>query len=209
MGPDIFFFFHTHLLSSLWTSRGHRCRPFPPPRPRFLPSIFIAHRVQHTHCSSTFHRVLLTHALALSASQFVHKKKSPQICTSMHSWGFELTKLTLPGSRITSYATGTTVILGSSSQESCRGKHGVPFYLECFVCYVRSCCTVRASPSRRTSDTFPTPLQPGLVYYWWPIVLSVTFFGRALFRGRPNKVAARLRSFLRVFFLFALSLVEG
>ena len=41
-----------------------------PPPPRFLPSIFIAHRVQQSHCSSIFHRVLLTHALALSASQF-------------------------------------------------------------------------------------------------------------------------------------------
>ena len=41
-----------------------------------------------------FHRVLLTHALALSASQFVHKKKSPRIYTSMHAGGFELTKLT-------------------------------------------------------------------------------------------------------------------
>ena len=37
--------------------------------------------------------MLLTHALALSASQFVHKKKSPRIYTSMHSGGFELTKL--------------------------------------------------------------------------------------------------------------------
>ena len=37
---------------------------------------------------------LLTHALALSASQFVHKKKSQRICTSMHSAGLELTKLT-------------------------------------------------------------------------------------------------------------------
>ena len=55
---------------------------------------FIAHRVQQSHCSSIFHRVLLTHALALSASQFVHKKKSPRIYTSMHSGGFELTKLT-------------------------------------------------------------------------------------------------------------------
>ena len=27
----IFFFFFTHLLSSFWTSRGHRCRPFSPP----------------------------------------------------------------------------------------------------------------------------------------------------------------------------------
>ena len=47
-----------------------------PSPPRFLPSIFIAHRVQQSHCSSIFHRVLLTHALALTASQFVHKKKS-------------------------------------------------------------------------------------------------------------------------------------
>ena len=47
--------------------------------PRFLPSIFIAHRVQQSHCSSIVHRVLLTHALAFSASQIVHKKKSPRI----------------------------------------------------------------------------------------------------------------------------------
>ena len=66
-----------------------------PSPPRFLPSICIAHRVQQSHCSSIFHRVLLTHALALSASQFVHKKKSARIYTSMHSAGLELTKLTL------------------------------------------------------------------------------------------------------------------
>ena len=86
--------FFTLLPSSFWTSRGHRYRPFPP---RFLPSIFIAHRVQQFHCPSIFHRVLLTHALALSASQFVHKKKSLRIYTSMHSGGFELTKLTYTG----------------------------------------------------------------------------------------------------------------
>ena len=43
--------------------------------PSLLPpgsSIFIAHTVQQSHCSSIFHRVLLTHAIALSASQFVH-----------------------------------------------------------------------------------------------------------------------------------------
>ena len=41
--------------------------------PRFLPSIFIAHKVRQSHCLSTFHRVLLlAHALlALSASQFL------------------------------------------------------------------------------------------------------------------------------------------
>ena len=38
--------------------------------------------------------MLLTHALACSASQFVHNKKSPLIYTSMHSGGFDLTKLT-------------------------------------------------------------------------------------------------------------------
>ena len=65
-----------------------------PSPPRFLPSIYIAHRVQQSHCSSIVHRVLLTHTLALSASQFVHKKKSQRIYTSMHSAGLELTKLT-------------------------------------------------------------------------------------------------------------------
>ena len=65
-----------------------------PPPPRFLPSIFIAHRVQQSHCSSIFHRVLLTHALVLSASQFVHKKKSQRIYMTMDSAGLELTKLT-------------------------------------------------------------------------------------------------------------------
>ena len=65
-----------------------------PSPPRFLPSIFIAHRGQQSHCSSVFHRVLQTHALALSTSQFVHKKKSPRIHTSMHSRGLDLTKLT-------------------------------------------------------------------------------------------------------------------
>ena len=87
-----FFFFHTHLRSSFWTSRGHRCRPFFPPSSclQFLSRI----EFSNPHCSSIFHRVLLTHALALSASQFVRKKKSPQIYTSMHSGGFKLTKLT-------------------------------------------------------------------------------------------------------------------
>ena len=65
-----------------------------PSPPRFLLSIFIAHRVHQSHCSSIFYRVLLTHALALSASQFVHKKKSQRISTSMQSAGLELTKLT-------------------------------------------------------------------------------------------------------------------
>ena len=41
-------------------------------------------------CSSS----VAHHAIALSASKFVHKKKSQRIYTSMHSGGFKLTKLT-------------------------------------------------------------------------------------------------------------------
>ena len=85
------YIFLTLLLSSFWTSRGHICRPF---SSGFLPLTFIAHRVQQSHCSSIFHRVLLIHAVALSASQIVHKKKSRRIYTSMHFSGLEPTKLT-------------------------------------------------------------------------------------------------------------------
>ena len=90
-----FFFFFLHpsafqVLDKPWSQVSSL---FPP---RFLPSICIAHRVQQSHCSSIFHRVLLTHAPALSASQFVHKKKSSRIYTSirMHSGGLELAKQT-------------------------------------------------------------------------------------------------------------------
>ena len=90
--PKFFFFFFAHFY---FPSSGQAVvTGIVPSPPRFLPSIIIAHRVQQYHCSSIFHRVLLTHALALSASQFVRKKKSPRIYTSMHSGGFELTKLT-------------------------------------------------------------------------------------------------------------------
>ena len=65
-----------------------------PSFPRSLPSTFIAHRAQRSHCSSNVNRLLLTHALALSASQFVRKKKCPRIDTSMLSGGFELANLT-------------------------------------------------------------------------------------------------------------------
>ena len=53
--------------------------------------------------------MLLTHAFALSASRFVHKKKSLRIYTSMHWGGLELTKnWPVAGTRITCYTTGTT-----------------------------------------------------------------------------------------------------
>ena len=83
---DFFFFFLTftsQLLDKPWSQVG-----VVPSPPRFLPSIFIAHRVQQSHCSSMFHRMLLTHALALSASQFVHKKSPNEfirVCTRWDS----------------------------------------------------------------------------------------------------------------------------
>ena len=110
-----FFFFKSSLLLSsstrrrfylppaiLWTSRGDRCHPFPPPVRAFT---FIAHRVQHSHCSSIFIeiRMLLTHALALSASQ-LFARKSPY--EYVHSVRIEPTKLILVGTRITYQATG-------------------------------------------------------------------------------------------------------
>ena len=42
---------------------------------RFLPSMYIAQRVEQSHCSSIFHPMLLIHTLALSASQFAHENK--------------------------------------------------------------------------------------------------------------------------------------
>ena len=89
----LFFFFFSHTFHFPASGQAVVTGVVPSP-PRFLPSIFIAHRVQQSHCSSIFHQMLLTHALALSASQFVHKKKSQRIYTSMHSAGLELTKLT-------------------------------------------------------------------------------------------------------------------
>ena len=79
-----FFFFFPHTFYFPASGQAVVTGVVPPP-PRFLPSIFIAHRVQQSHCSPILHRVLLTHALALSASQFVHKKKSQRIYSNGHS----------------------------------------------------------------------------------------------------------------------------
>ena len=89
-----FFFFFSHTFTLQLLDKPWSQVSVVPSPPRILPSSFIAHRVQQSHCSSIFHRVLLTHALALSASHFVHKKKPQRIYTSMHLAGLELTKLT-------------------------------------------------------------------------------------------------------------------
>ena len=56
--------------------------------------LLIAHRVEQSRCSSFFHRALLTHAFALSASQLDPKEKSQRIYSSITPRGLEQTKLT-------------------------------------------------------------------------------------------------------------------
>ena len=56
----IFFFFSSHFY---FPASGQAMVTGVVPSPRFLPSIFIAHRVQQSHCSSIFHRVSLTPAV--------------------------------------------------------------------------------------------------------------------------------------------------
>ena len=58
-----------------------------PSCPRCMPYSFITYRVHPPAFPLLvdLHRMLLTHALALFASPFVHKKKSLRVYTSMHS----------------------------------------------------------------------------------------------------------------------------
>ena len=94
-----FFFSSTLLLSSFWTSHVvTSVAPSPPRPPRCSPSILCrAYLVGFSNPTARrfFHRgVLLTHALALSASQFVHKKSPYEFTQACTREGLELTKLT-------------------------------------------------------------------------------------------------------------------
>ena len=53
-----------------WTSRGHRCRPLSPPVRAF---IFIAHRVQHSRCSSIFIECCYCRSRAFRLSIFMQE----------------------------------------------------------------------------------------------------------------------------------------
>ena len=91
-----------------WTRRGHRCRPFFPPVRAF---VFIAHRVQHSHCSSIFIEMLLTHltlTLTLTLTLNFYARKSPY--EYVHSVRIEVTKLIFAGTRITYQATPGTPV---------------------------------------------------------------------------------------------------
>ena len=76
---------------------------------RFLPSIFHFAYGCAIPLLSMFHRLFLTRALALSASQFVHMKKSQRIYTRLCTRrGSNSRSWPVPGSRITWYATVAT-----------------------------------------------------------------------------------------------------
>ena len=88
----IFFFFSNFLCAASGQAVDSQVSSLSPPCSCL--HFFIALRVQQSYCSS-IDRVLLTHALALSASQVVHKKKSQRIySSSMHSAGLKLSQLT-------------------------------------------------------------------------------------------------------------------
>ena len=89
------YFLGSLLLSSFWTICGLTCCPFSPPvRPfSFLSRIGFSIPIARRSSSTAANRLLLTHAVAISESQYVHKNIFLRICTSMHSGVDELTQL--------------------------------------------------------------------------------------------------------------------
>ena len=81
---------HFYFPASGHTSRGYRCRPFPPPVFAFN---FLAHRVQHQLIVDFSSSVANSRSRAFRKS-ISAQEKVPRIYTSTHSGGFELTKLT-------------------------------------------------------------------------------------------------------------------
>ena len=73
--------------------------------PRYVPLIFIAHTVQHSHCSSIFIECCqLTLSRFPLINFYFYPRKSPY--EYVHSVRIELAKLILVGTRITYEATG-------------------------------------------------------------------------------------------------------
>ena len=65
-----------------------------PSAPRFLPSIFIAHRVQQSPCSSIFLSSVANSSSRAFRKSIYAQEKVPTILYVCHSGGLELTKLT-------------------------------------------------------------------------------------------------------------------
>ena len=90
---DVFFFFFLSHFYFPASGQAVVTGVVPFPR-RFLPSIFIAHRVQQSHCSSLFPSSVANSRSRAFRKSIVRKKKSQRNYTSMQSAGLELTKLT-------------------------------------------------------------------------------------------------------------------
>ena len=71
----------------LWASRGHRCRSFSPPVRAFN---FYRAKGSAFPLLVDLHRMLLTHALALSGNHFLCKKKSLRVCALGEHWTREI-----------------------------------------------------------------------------------------------------------------------
>ena len=107
--------------------------------------------------------MLLTHAFALSASQFVHKQKSLRIFMSMHSGGLELAKLAY-----------------SRHEDNLRRHRGDRLYMyEVYTSYVRrvsygiSMCFLGAMILIRFVFFYRTPEYPmSLIVYFNQVTLS-------------------------------------
>ena len=88
----IFYFVSSHkstfqLLDKPWSQASSLVPP------RFLPSIFSAHRVQQSHCSSSFSSSVANSRSRVFRKSVWAQENLSRIHTSMHSGGFELTKL--------------------------------------------------------------------------------------------------------------------
>ena len=118
------------LVSSSWTSRGQRCSTIPPTVSAF---IFIAQRVQ---CSSTIHRTLLTHNLALFAGQvFTQERVYEQEHTLGETRTHNLTRIL---TRSTNYSIGGAIVpflvvphRAPLPQLLCRGRPRA-----CVICFI-------------------------------------------------------------------------
>ena len=94
MAASVWPYFFSFFLSSLLLSSSTRRRFYPqrssgqavvtgvvPSSPRHVPSIFIAHRVQHSHCSSISSNVANSRSRAFRYSIFMQEKVPSRMCT--------------------------------------------------------------------------------------------------------------------------------
>ena len=85
------FFFRTLVLSSFWTSRGHRCRPF---SPQVLAFNFYSAEGSAIPLLVDFSSSVANSRCRVFRESICAQEKVPRNYTSMHSGGLEIRKLT-------------------------------------------------------------------------------------------------------------------